>query len=94
MTEFPAGTRVAIPLPWEHSPSGCVEWVLVGWTAEDDDGLRLPILDSGWEDEEPIAWASDFAIQDPRNGEWHFFDGERCDNENLMPTFARRQNRH
>jgi hypothetical protein len=86
MTEFPAGTRIAIPLPWEHCPSGCVEFMFVGWTSEDDAGRRLPILDDGYE--EPVAWGS----KDPRTGEWHFLDGERCNDADLLPTFQRRRN--
>jgi len=92
MTEFPEGTRVAIPHPWKPSLSGCAEWVLVGWTEEDDDdGLHLPILDDGYEG--PQAWGDDFALRDPRTGEWHFVDGERCDDENLVPTFRHRRHR-
>ena len=37
------GVLIAIPIPWEHSGSGCVEFRLVDWTVPDDDGERLPV---------------------------------------------------
>ena len=86
--------KVAIPVPWEGSPSGCVEWRLVDWTLEDDGGQRLPILDDGWGDVEPQAWASDYAIEDPQTGGWRFPDGEQCGDEDLATAFERRRGRH
>ena len=85
------GPLVAIPIPWAHCPSGCVEWRLVDWTVADDDGRRLPILDDGGG--ETGAWGSDYAIQGPDGG-WRFTDGETCDNENLLAAFKRRIPKH
>lgn len=88
------GAIVAIPLPWEHSASGCVEWRLVDWTVEGDGHPRYPVLDDGYgsEDEDggPMAWAGDYAILDQEAGEWVFPDGERCDDADLRAAFARR----
>jgi hypothetical protein len=87
------GAIVAIPLPWEHSASGCVEWRLVDWTTPDDAGQRLPILDDGYPEDEvggPMPWAGDYAILDQKTGEWVFPDGERCDEADLRAAFARR----
>ena len=87
------GTLVAIPIPWESSASGCVEWRLVDWTVEDDDGQRLPILDDG-SGEAAEAWGSDYALLNPHDGDWCFPDGERCDDENLVAAFVRRRAKH
>ena len=51
------GTLIAIPVPWESSPSGCVEMRLVDWTVENDGGQRLPIL------VEQGAWGYDYALR-------------------------------
>jgi hypothetical protein len=87
------GSLVAIPVPWKHSASGCVEWRLVDWTIEGDGHPRYPVLDDGHgsedEDGRPIAWAGDYAIRD-RRGTWHFPDDERCDDEGLLEAFRRR----
>jgi hypothetical protein len=78
MTDFSKvieGTLIAIPVPWEHSPSGCVEWKLTSWTVPDDNGKRFPI----WADVdgESGAWGSDYAIRGPQDSDWLFPDGER-----------------
>ena len=83
------GVLIAIPIPWEHSGSGCVEFRLVDWTVPDDDGERLPVGadvagDTG-------AWGGDYALRGPQNGEWHFPDGERCTDEALAAAFRRRR---
>ena len=83
------GTLIALCVPWEGSPSGCVEWRLVDWTVTDDDGQSFPI----WADVagDTGAWGSDYALRGPQDSDWCFPDGERCDDANLTATFERRR---
>ena len=81
------GTLIAIPLPWEHCASGCVEWQLVDWTLPDGNGERLPILFDG---AETGAWDDDYAIRGPQDDMWRFPDGERRSDEDLLAAFRRR----
>ena len=83
------GTLIALCIPWEGSPSGCVEWRLVDWTVTDDDGQSFPI----WADVagDTGAWGSDYALRGPQDSDWCFPDGERCDDANLAATFERRR---
>jgi hypothetical protein len=82
---------VALPIPWEHTATGCVEWRLVDWTLEDDNGQRLPVLIDGGG--EIGAWAGDYAMQLPEGG-WRFDDGKLSDDENLIAAFQRRRAKH
>jgi hypothetical protein len=90
-TDITEGTLVAIPVPWESSASGCVEWRLVNWTLADDMWPACPVLSDA--DGEEGAWSDDYALRGPQDDEWRFPDGERCDDEGLRAAFARRQGR-
>jgi hypothetical protein len=86
--EVTEGTLIAIPIPWEGCPSGCVEWRLVGWTIKDDDGQIFPICDDGGA---TGAWGDDYALRGPQDSNWYFPDGDRCDDEDLAAAFERRK---
>ena len=36
------GAAVAVGIPWETTETGLVQWKLVDWTVEDDDGASCP----------------------------------------------------
>lgn len=83
------GAAVAVGIPWETTETGLVQWKLVDWTVEDDNGVSLPVLDDSSGDD-PIAWGGDYAIEDLRTGGWTFPDGETCDDAGLADAFVRR----
>ena len=88
--EIARGAIIAVPIPWESSPSGCTTWQFVEWTLPDANGDCLPVLADADGDE--CAWGDDYAIDDPQTGDWVFPDGDRCRNEDLAAAFARRDN--
>lgn len=86
-TDIAKDTMIAVPIRWEGTASGCVEWQLVGWTTPEDSGQRLPVVFDGGE---KSVWASDYARRAPQDDSWAFPDGERSGNAGLVAAFMRR----
>jgi hypothetical protein len=84
-----ADARIAIYILDPDQPSGCIEWPLIGWSVGPEG--RWPAVPANEPDEklEEAIWADLYALWDIDS--WVFPDGERCDDENLIAAFGRRQ---